>query len=581
MFKLMLFLAFISSSVHAQNIERLLATAVAPDPLTCDTQAAPNDCAVDLCGHPSKTVSATLTNEILQQMNADLLKDKDKKLEELEIKMRRYLKTHNENLKTLKELLQRNPPKVDLEKFSSFERYQIEYDVFKQYIGFDIDHTKGFSERIVLNMRAPDWMTSEEKKVLRQYAEKEKIAYLQDVQRLIASEVLTLDESRAKVLELWKEVSDLPIISATREELVKKLENLNQLDHDELHRNYQLLTETKRTIKGGSPASTTDPRCDNADCRKIMMEFLEKKYKELSQKMARTIEPHTISEDKIKDRAKTCLANSIARQERIKKAEVFRKELPRVIEEFITKGMSNSSAHSITAFRNFLNHKVEFSLGDHKPLALAEELEIYNVPGNPEKKLNKFQSLIWSPLTFLEECLPLGAGKDQVVQREGNLDLQLSYFSCSTEGVGKQIMAHELGHVLSYAISKGHLSPGTKEHFLKARECVTKRHKYPTSGPHYDYAHPTDFLHSEEDHADFIAAQVYPTDGLSLCSLLDQSTDREKYVVDLAKASGPHSNSLLRVLWQASSRNKKLPKSCEDILKTQDNYDLRSCNEFK
>lgn len=163
--------------------------------------------------------------------------------------------------------------------------------------------------------------------------------------------------------------------------------------------------------------------------------------------------------------------------------------------------------------------------------------------------------------------------------QENKGDLVVSPFSCEHAHLGKEIMAHELGHAVSYFIA---FTPGmskeTKEDFKKLREC-SRQEKRTTKFPGLFSPHEGDKWTTEEDTADLFAyALSEDKENMIGCALA--VPDGKDYTALGMKKSffDTHSSGIQRLMVELQYKNPgKITEACEEVIKRSKSKITKQC----
>ncbi len=151
--------------------------------------------------------------------------------------------------------------------------------------------------------------------------------------------------------------------------------------------------------------------------------------------------------------------------------------------------------------------------------------------------------------------------------------LNISSHSCDNPYEGRQLIAHELGHVLSHLAKGKNISKKSSQKFLSLRECVSTRHLIPFFKENEQAKFNSDHFKSEEDFADYLASKAftnYNKFGNPIlwmhCSYLN--TENSEYSNLKLKPSkmDNHSIPLFRLINSVVDKGGDIPKECDDIL---------------
>ena len=165
---------------------------------------------------------------------------------------------------------------------------------------------------------------------------------------------------------------------------------------------------------------------------------------------------------------------------------------------------------------------------------------------------------------------------------------RVSLFSCTFHEHGKQILAHEFGHALSYwfkgnnpeSNEKTKASEKSYTQYTTLRKCAAKRYEKEKRAGYWQ----NDKFRTEEDTADLIAHLTFSDEStLAMCYALKTSKDGSKYQTNSIAIINPesgdtHSARLLRVIMEAIHKRKKLSSSCRKVInKYKDEVNFDPC----
>ena len=162
--------------------------------------------------------------------------------------------------------------------------------------------------------------------------------------------------------------------------------------------------------------------------------------------------------------------------------------------------------------------------------------------------------------------------------------INLSLFSCLHPHHGQGVASHEMAHLLSWLFMQNKLSEKSYGSYKKLRECATKRYKHLKAPSIQSDTHENDQLKTEEDTADLISYLAVPDKKSHYsCALLSITAAGTQYKeTDLLnnglKGFSPHSNSLLRVLFEAIHKRVELSSACKRVVEHyKDDIDFTPC----
>ena len=121
--------------------------------------------------------------------------------------------------------------------------------------------------------------------------------------------------------------------------------------------------------------------------------------------------------------------------------------------------------------------------------------------------------------------------------------------------IGRQILAHEMGHQISAEFKRKNLSAESTQIYDRTRKCLADQHRF-EEGP------PDRFV--EEDHADLISARAFPNSQVETWCMAQGG----KHSFELnASKEDPHSGFLFRLLHMHQIAFGSLPPTCLDALR--------------
>jgi len=145
--------------------------------------------------------------------------------------------------------------------------------------------------------------------------------------------------------------------------------------------------------------------------------------------------------------------------------------------------------------------------------------------------------------------------------------LNVSLYSCLHKKQGRNTLAHEMGHLISYYFLSNKNSEDYKT-YLKIRECASSQNienVISMSNMH----HENDNYKTEEDTADLLSFMFSKNDKLlGECIFLEPSEDYSKYnnlIINGYNISG-HSSNIFRLINEAYQKNRPIPPSCQALI---------------
>ena len=323
--------------------------------------------------------------------------------------------------------------------------------------------------------------------------------------------------------------------------------------------------------------------CSSSSCKKLITEELEF-YQSVINSNVGTLDTNTDLE------IDYCQSIFIETSQAIKQTKTYKESFKKYKEHIINTVFANYSSQSRQQFENYVN-TMDFDMphtniidyfkdhinqstinNDAKEVVLHELDTAFNKKTDscPPSKINSKITDAFSPFTNT---------------------IRVSFLSCAFHNHGKQVLAHELGHVASYLFNpKNAERTNTKMSELsynkhkKLRECATNRYKQADPLRLRDhFSHENDSLRTEEDTADLISYISFQNNPVHTdCSLIKPSPDGSKYenlkVLYEPNHSDPHSTGFLRVLMEAIHKRTKLSPACQQVIdKYKDRVNFEPC----
>lgn len=166
--------------------------------------------------------------------------------------------------------------------------------------------------------------------------------------------------------------------------------------------------------------------------------------------------------------------------------------------------------------------------------------------------------------------------------------MKISHHTCNQKGTtGKDIFAHELGHVFSALVANETSSKESKDDFLNTRTCVSSQYLIPTHNGMRVKQHSSDHFRSEEDMADHFSAMVANLDfektkesSIAMCALLPVSGSSYGDIPTENLPYDNHTVTFLRVLREAHYKGLELSDSCQEIAdKNKHLWKFKNCDD--
>lgn len=163
------------------------------------------------------------------------------------------------------------------------------------------------------------------------------------------------------------------------------------------------------------------------------------------------------------------------------------------------------------------------------------------------------------PLGLYEDCRSLGVRAISDHTEHGFNVLSLSAESIKSPDVGKSIVAHEIGHIVSNLMQNSScISEKSKEKFLKSKTCIEgiqpPELDSQSQKANYD-------VHFEEDFADVISA-ISEKNNMWCSFYTDKKLNNMQKIEIEASPNDPHSSFYMRLLQFEINKTGELPNSC-------------------
>ena len=323
--------------------------------------------------------------------------------------------------------------------------------------------------------------------------------------------------------------------------------------------------------------SKTSNCLEDSTCK----QWVYSKLSNLYQEYARTVQNQ---EDNIQQHIRYCQSVYISE---IKNPHTFRKDLESYKDKFLNRSFFNYSSLSRQFFGNYMNKVLKFKI----PPSQSNQQRFINTIQKAQQsyvQLTQHSSNRFIPLERMVSGQPKGEqqfislicpsnlkrqfGKDSFSPKKNRVSLSL--FSCIFHEHGKNFLAHELAHAMSYLFANNKLSETSYGKYKELRECVNNRYtdKAPdtfSKPSRNSFSHNNnDKIKTEEDTADLIAYSVFQDSAELLgCGFLTSSKNGERYEsLTMLQSKHKHSAPLLRVIMHAIHKRQKLSETCQKVV---------------
>jgi hypothetical protein len=553
-----------------------------------------NDCAMALCGLPSKNPNVFITNKNFQNyVTPELEKSLSKEINpKLDLALKRIKKDRIEEVKNIeKKLLSNGVVKINMKEMDPLFNTSLSDEVFFPYVKKDINMKRPLKERVKVVVTPPPDASVEFKNQLNKYAQDyEKFSkynsgsvqeYANEKEEsVLAKEYFSL--VKKSYMEIRKSIP-----ADQRKELDERVKDFDRRDLS-LYDVSEFEVGLSNSSAGYKTINTPATCKDEVACQKIFEDYLSsnKNISNILSSLKKDLnDPEVLKQEKLKCNAGIINASSNASNEKNAKA-IFAK----VKKQMEEKVFSRFSAHSREIIkRNFDNninannekavsHQTE---GDDdstlRELDIAANENLTQSIGTQEDAYNELvklqdsgvydigmslcqegQSVAWDafmPYKNFEE-------NEILSEAYGGMDqMFVSPFTTLNEKAGRAIVAHELGHAMSYIFQDADMSESSAATYKKIRQCATENYLENTK------TDGSEGRNTEEDTADLIAYMTYQNEKeVSLCALLRPSSDEKSYVnLEFLEKNGqdPHSTSLYRAYLEAINKGLPAPVSCQ------------------
>ncbi len=478
--------------------------------------------------------------------------------------------------------------------------------LFRNNYSFIMDQSKPLSERVQLEVAFeddPTFYSPTYHKALESYLESYRKALKENPMVGIDRGIYTDDERRQVAKDLLKSVK--PKFDKYLNE--NPDDNLNELfgeyfaltekeiDEASWHDIFSIIfnidsANTLITQFTTGDISTPSLFC-NKSCEESLSDFMAEQDFINDAKKLKAIAPNAYNKELIMS---SCRSSVYGEGAKAYEAKNIAQELDGVLNRIVDYSLKLFSEESKNSYRSFVMNEIELgSESDIGQMMGVDEmissikLEISSSTSADEYQYKSLSELIVDlynykdgPYVFKDTIndLPCDSGdlytiSDSFLDAENNPAakksvVNVSMFSEMHLAEGKAIVAHELGHALSYFASKNRLSLKSNKEYMDTRSCISKIHRYETP-ENFNAYRSGETLYVEEDMADYIAFTAY-NDGTSHeCSLLiDSNLEYASYYLQLKDPyiEDSHSQGLFRVVREAFIKDIKMPSSCSNLM---------------
>ena len=568
-----------------------------------------NRCAIDLCGPPALNPSAWIMDSNFSKSITPFALKRTEKLVPLIDKMFEIsTKRKNELVAEIKKLTA--SPEEKLDKLGPDDRATIFKLFFERFMTTVIDKNAPLFERIQVKIKSPPDASIEMLVALKHYAEKLK-------------NTMNRNSYYVEFQQVYKESDFLPILRSIIDDL-KKTSNTSDLNEIlaiekqvfvekkyvplDFHRHFNRLKMLGKNNSSITNNVYSDVDCEAPECKMVLVDFLKSPHLKSSlENQEKLLNDPTLKKQLVNQCRAKVIAKSIRMTDAKKVQALFKQAIESVkknllpiysrhsrslLDDYLNKNLSAShkdfrrarnSDNPFTDFedsaKQFLSFNASVVKFSNRDLSFDKilEIDLTDDQVNPHAEVEPCASSIsnaWDAFypTKTKEQLVSQEEKDYLKNFGANDIVFVSDFSCEHNRHGLSNVVHEIGHAINAVFTNLKLSTESKAKFDKTRACITSIYpKNPMSRTIGSV--PGDKLSTEEDMADQMALFVLPKDKvITSCALLKPAIHNNSYqelsFID-ESFEDPHSTSFSRVLFEAQSKNIKLPKSCSDLMASE------------
>ncbi len=265
-------------------------------------------------------------------------------------------------------------------------------------------------------------------------------------------------------------------------------------------------------------------------------------------------------------------------------SQEIEKEWPKILDRLESNTTLGLSSHSKRLLLKNINEKTKlyFKKDLYKPqLFNIETSDIENAM--KDNSFSQMFNMATNKILFQEFMYERSCGGPSSINllTDGldELNIHVSPFSCEHPLLGSQILAHELGHVVSSLINNtAGMSQETKNNFVKLRKCSVSEKNSNPNPPSYatDFIYPGDILTSEEDTADlFSYALAIDNKNFKGCAI---KPNRNYSTVAEYDDDDEHSSSLVRLMVELQYKNpSRITEACGEVIKRTKSKITKKC----
>lgn len=619
---------FLSLQANAVGLNDILKGISSPLTTNPENQCVEEDqdflyqCAIDLCGQPEHSSTASINDANFDKYVQPEVKEKFPEIEEPVREIHSKKKENIENLlKVMKEKLEKPESLLNFGEWNENSYNSLSRDLYEMYIRSEIDKKRPKEERIKYSVNPPENATPEFLKGLEDYVKSKKNKIENSVTEGLYRDFYTNEEgiellkklARKFYAEYSVQVMKKPDILMEESQNIEKFRELEKLHFDsgfEIGNAYHTLEYMYSTLlsKAGKKYEKEEFKECEEGCQKGIRSYvtslnLKDKVKQLEK---------SLNDKTLQDSLEACQAELIEKSLKQSDKESFLEHYPGIKKNFMEKVFKDYSDHSKKAFNTYMDYEVNLSFinGDPdevedfirnlKDSASSESIREYGKLTSPDLISDFLRHRDWGdPETFdpaLTYCMgsPFAAWDafapkefmedgDFIHDMDKDKDnIMVSLFTCTHGPEGKGVFSHEMGHALSYAFTKGKLSKQSEIAYNRVRNCTTNLYLKPLKAEEGFLTRKGDSLRTEEDMADAISFLATNDDPkIFTCALLETNKEGTKYK-DLSLPNkfkmDSHSSPMLRIVREAIYKKKAFTPSCKTIIeKNTDQFRFKPC----
>lgn len=552
-----------------------------------------NDCAMALCGLPSKNPNVFVTNNNFKNyVTPELEKSLSKKINpKLDLALKRIKKDRAEQIKNIeKKLLSNGVVKINMKGMDPLFNTSLSDEVFFPYVKKDINIKRPLKERVKVVVTPPQDASVEFKNQLKQYAQdyEKFIKYNSGSVQEYANEkeeTVIAKEYYSLVKKSYMEIRKT-IPADQRKELDERVKDFDRRDislYDVSEFEIGISNSSERYKTVNAPATCKD----EGACQKIFENYLSsnKNISNILSSLKKDLnDPEVLKQEKLKCNAGIINASSNASNEKTAKA-IFTK----VKKQMEEKVFSKFSTHSREVIKRYFDSGINANHeNSDSPRATGEEDSLRELDIAAKENLTQniaTQEDAYNELVKLQDSGVYDVGmslcqdgqsmawdafmphknfeEDETLSSVyGEMDqMFVSPFTTLNEKAGRAIVAHELGHAMSHVFQDADMSESSAATYKKIRQCATENYLENTK------TDGSEGRNTEEDTADLIAYMTYESEKeVFLCALLRPSDDNKSYVnLEFLEKNtqDSHSTSLYRAYLEAVNKGLPTPVSCQ------------------